>query len=730
MSKIAQRPSEGDGLTPLRVAKLLVEHCGIECTLDVGQGDRRVASELLKRGCNVFGVNVSPADLSKNTGFLSERFFRGTLDSLPFDDEAFETVYSLDCLQNLSLPEMLLALREIHRVVRRNVLLILPQDNGGRHRTKWEMCCFEAGFRKHPAHYRLNDYTALGSEDGDCCILLEKIPADIFACYPYLQEGLSAGVQEDRLRESSLRADVCAARYQWASRWIKPGDRVLDVKCGAGYGCHMLSSLTPAASVYGLDEQHSAVAYASTCYGHVSGAFEHGATSEALSRRTDGTFEVIVAFDVLNRVDDAQEMMATLHRLLSPGGRLIVSELNGKNGDMSVGGGFTPARQYGWLELQNELSVYFVVEGGGALTGDRRWSSAPGVGWVDAPRALTDVGPANQDVEGGEWWLIAAMKLPLGDPASYQERVFQNLSGSGHPSIRYAEDYANPWLMHSMVNSGYRIKNGAALEALADDIIASSETAGHDRMAALCVKSYRVLESGAERYIDAAQLVCMIDAALSGPADTPSTLRWRVSLLFVRAKLLQSQGRLEEAQKAFAECAAHDVCRFGIHLATKTTEAWYVAGRLAFALGDRVEAGKLWKKGIESGEILLSASLDDILINRDFPNCFNHGDGVREYAVAWDNIARCANGVHLLARGGPMNVAMLDNCQQSEYAGVTEDVIAVRSTLVERTIRLERVSAMLETGVCASTPRSLKRSRDWCKLKNLWLRRWRSGNRK
>lgn len=165
-------------------------------------------------------------------------------------------------------------------------------------------------------------------------------------------------------------------------------------------------------------------------------------------------------------------------------------------------------------------------------------------------------------------------------------------------------------------------------------------------------------------------------------------LRWKVSLLFIKAKLLQALGHLVQAKMAFIDCASLDGRTFGIHLASKTTEAWFTAGKLAYATGDHEEARACWARGVEFGAVLLSVTSDDILINRSFPNRFNHGDGVREYTVSWDNIARCANGLHILKRGGALDYAALDNCFQTEYLTVTRDVLDCRSELLERTEEL------------------------------------------
>ena len=152
-------------------------------------------------------------------------------------------------------------------------------------------------------------------------------------------------------------------------------------------------------------------------------------------------------------------------------------------------------------------------------------------------------------------------------------------------------------------------------------------------------------------------------AAIAQPVaalpDTGMGLRWKVSLLFVKARLLQSIGRLAEARTAFEECARFDVREFGIHLATKPRKRHLVVE--ADRLGARRPRGRARLLGEWCGlrGHPAPASLRDILINPGFPNRFNYGDGIREYTAAWDHIARCANGLHLLARGLGMDESIL-----------------------------------------------------------------------
>jgi hypothetical protein len=240
-----------------------------------------------------------------------------------------------------------------------------------------------------------------------------------------------------------------------------------------------------------------------------------------------------------------------------------------------------------------------------------------------------------------------------------------------------------------------------------------------DHAAALCVKAYRVLERAGDDPARALDVIRRIEARPAAAGERGIALRWRVSLAYVKARLLQAVGRLGDARDAFAACGRMDVRGFEIHLATKTTEACFQAGRISLALGDREAAREAWTRGAEQGAVLLTATREDILVNPGHPNLFNHGDGVREFALAWDSVARCANGLHLLHGPDPVDMALLDASFQHEYATVQRDLVQVRarhSELVEHARAIETLlgerSATLERVLADSQREIAAHNRD------------------
>jgi len=300
---------------------------------------------------------------------------------------------------------------------------------------------------------------------------------------------------------------------------------------------------------------------------------------------------------------------------------------------------------------------------------------------------------------------MTAMKSPV-SKVKYEERVFKDLAVSLHPSLAYWKYYSYPWLMHAMVNVSFRLKNKKTLGILADRVLEAAPYRLNDRAAALCVKAYLSLDNIDLSANQKKKLIVDLTREIDGLLLDPMGIRWRVSLLFVMAKLLQSMGQREKAKLIFLDCARVDVGSFGIHLSTKISESYYLAGRIACFDGDHAEALRIWGEGVEYGEVLLRSSLKEILINPALPNLFNSGDGVREYTVAWDNIARCSNGLHLLKAGKRIDYHQLDGSLQSEFSIIHAQLLQNRQELSARTKLLEKTTVELDLANAELTART------------------------
>ncbi len=113
------------------------------------------------------------------------------------------------------------------------------------------------------------------------------------------------------------------ARYAFASR-LAQMKRVLDAGCGAGYGSAELAKL--ALHVVGLDASAEAIAFARERYRLPNLQFEQG--SCAALPHPDGSFDLVVAFEVIEHVVEWREFLREVRRVLSPGGQFVVSTPN------------------------------------------------------------------------------------------------------------------------------------------------------------------------------------------------------------------------------------------------------------------------------------------------------------------------------------------------------------------------------------------------------------------
>jgi SAM-dependent methyltransferase len=113
------------------------------------------------------------------------------------------------------------------------------------------------------------------------------------------------------------------ARYTFAARLAR-GKRVLDAGCGAGYGSAELAH--SAASVVGLDVAADAVDFARDHYAGPNLTFEQ-ASCTALPHPS-GSFDLVVAFEVIEHLENWRGLLEETRRVLGPCGQLIVSTPN------------------------------------------------------------------------------------------------------------------------------------------------------------------------------------------------------------------------------------------------------------------------------------------------------------------------------------------------------------------------------------------------------------------
>ena len=138
--------------------------------------------------------------------------------------------------------------------------------------------------------------------------------------------------------------------YNAASNSIK--GNVLEVGCGEGYG---ISLLAPKA------DSHMAVDKFATNVDAYSTAFSHvkfRQMSVPPLQFPDNTFDYIVTFQVIEHIEEDEQMVAEMARVLKPGGKMIMTTPNIK---MSLTRNPWHVREYTVEQLETLLQRHFSV---------------------------------------------------------------------------------------------------------------------------------------------------------------------------------------------------------------------------------------------------------------------------------------------------------------------------------------------------------------------------------
>ncbi len=114
-------------------------------------------------------------------------------------------------------------------------------------------------------------------------------------------------------------------RYSFAATFVH-GGHVLDLGCGAGYGSHLLASSDSNASVVGVDISPDAIAYAKGRYQLPN---LHYVVGDGLfPPLPGGYFDLIISFEVLEHLENAERLLGLARELLVSDGLFIVSTPN------------------------------------------------------------------------------------------------------------------------------------------------------------------------------------------------------------------------------------------------------------------------------------------------------------------------------------------------------------------------------------------------------------------
>jgi 2-polyprenyl-6-hydroxyphenyl methylase/3-demethylubiquinone-9 3-methyltransferase len=110
-----------------------------------------------------------------------------------------------------------------------------------------------------------------------------------------------------------------------------PSGRLLDLGCGHGLFCAWVALERPDVEVLGVDIDPRKIRYAQRALANVPNARVEEVSLEGLRTRTEPPFDAVALVDVLYLLPRPRrgEFLEQVHRLLRPGGLLLLKEVEG-----------------------------------------------------------------------------------------------------------------------------------------------------------------------------------------------------------------------------------------------------------------------------------------------------------------------------------------------------------------------------------------------------------------
>lgn len=644
-------PSEADS-----IARQILFSCGGPAVLVVGSDPLTIVSAFLQRCVDAKGVTNSHSVMDTAAQIIPDRIRLAFSSVWPFEPNSFDTVVVTQIFER-NAEKIISVLQEAKRVTRRAIFLRFRIDAQAGVEPdfpvrEWiEKHAFAIGLRKHPSYYFVNSYEGIKSSDHTIQIILEPIPAEALSEYPIQVLAEERDLHMDMLREAGARSDAHVCRYQWAIPYVRPGDAVLDAACGLGYGSYVIQTNTKARRTIGIDNSPYAVAYATKNFASMlpNLEFRRGDLPYALHDIPSNSIDVVTSFETLEHIAANDALLAEIHRVLTPAGRLLVSIPNDWTDETGNDPNPFHVHVYTLERLRGELARLFTLENLTAQSASRHKSSVGSSVWVAAGRRFEDV-PVDIEVKSAplaEWWLAVGMKSPLeGRTVAFRETQFPSFDDESWHVTKFGRDYENPWLVRGLVDITHRLKNPSALSALASEVIETSKSTSPDTGAALANIGYRLLETAPEiRFADVSAFAARAASYINGDINSAHGLRWKISLNFLCGKLWLANGRFDSAKECFAKCVSGDPFAFSPLLANRTVEARLLLGMLCVASGDPDSAANHWRRGIkqalEAVSFNISASIGDANAPAEF--------GLPELASVLEYASSCAYALNGLS---------------------------------------------------------------------------------
>ncbi len=268
---------------------------------------------------------------------------------------------------------------------------------------------------------------------------------------------------------------------------------------------------------------------------------------------------------------------------LRPGGRLVLTKFsNGREDILS------------FVEWRKRLSDSLIAES--LHVNDEQTQSALGPSWKEY--SIKD-----QMYWAGGWQAVTFMSSPFRAPDAPKQSFYPEYDFDDT-----GKKYSYPNIVESLVSLQFRIRDTDALSFLLEQARHAS-VGPIDKAACLCIEAYVLLgkDSGTDR-LDL--FISRIDHFINEYCnDDPITVRWSISLMYVKGLLLQKYGRLDEAWTSFERCSMSPFLLYAPMLATKCVKASQQLAFLSLSNNDIAAADKWLRHGIQ----LAAAALGDSL---------------------------------------------------------------------------------------------------------------------